>query len=283
MKIKLLIILFIFATIPFFTNGQNVTVKPIKILLVPGHDDQSSGAVYGNIKEADMNLSLANEIYNILKKDKRFEVHITRNWNGYIKEFSEYFTNQKKDILSFKEIAKKIIKEKILNGTFVNKRNISHVSVSPNVSLRLYGINKWANDNEMDLVLHIHFNDYPRKNKWEIGKYKGFSIYVPEKQMVNANESKNIGNKISEELLKKYTISNLKEESAGVVEDQNLIAIGARGTLDKSVNSVLVEYGYIYQKIFRVTKTRHQAYKDMADLTMKGIINYFYPSLFPSP
>jgi len=275
MKIRLLIILFIFIAIPFFANGQTVAVKPIKILLVPGHDDQSPGAIYGNIREADMTLSLASEIYNILKKDKRYEVHITRNWKGYTKEFSDYFSNQKGDILSFKEEAKKIIKEKIINGTFVSKTTVSHVSVSPNVSLHLYGINKWANDHKMDLVLHIHFNDYPRNNKWEIGKYKGYTVYVPDKQLVNAKESKNIGNKIFEQLANKYPVSNLKEESVGVVEDQKLIALGARGTLEKSVNSILVEYGYIYQKIFRVTKTRHQAYKDMASLTINGISAYF--------
>ncbi|MEI8269835.1 MAG: N-acetylmuramoyl-L-alanine amidase [bacterium] len=279
MKIKLVIILFMFFTVPFFVNGQNVAVKPIKILIVPGHDDQSPGAQYGNIRETDMTLSLANEIYSILKKDKRFDVHITRNWQGYTKEFSNYFLNQKESILAFREKAKEITKEKILNGSFVKKTNVSHVSASNNVSLKLYGINKWVDDNQIDLVLHIHFNDYPRKNKWEIGKYKGIAIYVPEKQMVNAEGSKNIANKIFEQLTKKYLVSNLKEESSGVIEDQNLIAIGARGTIISSVRSVLIEYGYIYGKIFRNTTTRHKAYKDMADFTTKGIINYFYPSL----
>ncbi|MGH7249546.1 MAG: N-acetylmuramoyl-L-alanine amidase, partial [Minisyncoccia bacterium] len=55
---------------------------PIKILLVPGHDNQTVGAVYGNLKETDMNLDLATRIFNTLSKDPRFEVHITRDSSG---------------------------------------------------------------------------------------------------------------------------------------------------------------------------------------------------------
>ena len=274
---KLLILLLIFGISPFVASAQIATItQPIRILIVPGHDGQSFGAQYGNIKEADMTLSLADEIYNILKKDKRFEVHITRNWQGYTKEFTDYFTIQKDAILAFKEKAKENTKKEIAKGTLVNDIGVPHVSVSPNVSLRLYGINKWVDENKMDVVLHIHFNDYPRPNKWVIGKYKGIAVYVPDKQMANVKESKSLGEQIYKELVTKYTVSNYEKEKAGVIEDQKLIATGARGTLDSRVRSILIEYGYIYQKIFRNTKTRHQAYKDMTGLTTKGIINYFF-------
>ena len=63
----------------FFSTPNIYAAEPIKILLVPGHDNEVWGAQYGNVKEADMNLRLANELLKILKKDKRFEVHITKD------------------------------------------------------------------------------------------------------------------------------------------------------------------------------------------------------------
>ena len=53
--------------------------------------------------------------YNILKKDKRFEVHITRDKNGYTKEFQDYLNANQGSIVSFKNNAKKIFLQKITN------------------------------------------------------------------------------------------------------------------------------------------------------------------------
>jgi len=257
-------------------NSVKIPNKIIKILLVPGHDNEVWGAQYGNIKEADMNLVLATQIYNLLKKDKRFEVYITRNKAGYTKTFSDYISSNKEDIISFKEDAKKEMKDKISNGNFIQKANVPHVSVSEDTSIKLYGINKWANENKIDAVIHVHFNDYSRPGIWAIGKYKGFSIYVPEAQMANFKGSTLLASNIFNEISKKYNISNYDKESKGIIPEQKLIAMGSFGTLDKNVNSVLIEYGYIYQKIFRNTTTRHAAYKNMASLTTKGIQNYFF-------
>jgi len=71
-------------------------------------------------------------------------------------------------------------------------------------------------------------------------------------------------------------VSTFDKEVPGVVPDQKLIALGANGTLNASIRSVLIEYGYIYEKKFRNTKTRHQAYKDMATGTATGIKKYFF-------
>jgi N-acetylmuramoyl-L-alanine amidase len=256
--------------------AKTTTTQSIKILIVPGHDDEVWGAQYGNIKEADMNLVLGTQIYNNLKKDKRFKVYITRNKYGYTKDFAEYFSKEKENIISFKENAKKETEEKILKGDIVKKTNVAHVSASADMAIKLYGINKWANENKIDLVLHVHFNDYPRSDKWTIGEHKGIAIYVPEKQMVNYGNSKIIAENVFKQLRTKYVASTYEKEKDGVIEDQNLIATGSRGTLDSSVRSILVEYGYIYGKIFRNTTTRHKAYKDMASLTTKGIVNSFY-------
>ena len=261
----------VFLSVPvFFAYAET----PIKILLVPGHDDEIWGAQYGNLKEADMNRVLAWKIYDLLKKDKRFEVYITRDENGYTKEFADYFSLHRDDILAFKESAKKEMQDKITEGDFIEKENVFHNTVSENTSVILYGINKWANENKMDAVVHVHFNDYPRPTKWTAGKYKGFAIYMPDAQLVNSKESGLLGANIHMQLNKKYVPSTYEKELGGLVADQKLIALGSNGTLLSSVRSILIEYGYIYR--FGNSVMRHKAYADMANLTIAGIKNYFF-------
>jgi len=275
MKKLLFILLSVFYFCPFLLQAQGV-IQPIRILIVPGHDKEVWGAEYGNIKEADMTLVLATQIFNLLKKDKRFEVYITRDSNGYTKEFADYFANNKTKIISFKNSAKKEAQIKIDNGTFLNKTGVVHNVVNEETAIELYGINKWANENKIENIISVHFNDYPRPTKWTIGKYKGFAVYMPDKQMANATGSSNLAKSVFSELSKKYTKSTYKQETGGLVSDEKLIALGASGTLNKEVNSILIEYGYIYEKMFRNSTTRHQAYKDMALLTAKGVTNNFF-------
>ena len=274
--LKIIFVGIIFIPISFIRAETTKNEKPIKILIVPGHDDKNWGTEFRGVREADMNLALATQIYDSLKKDKRFDVYINRDSQGYTKEFSDYFSLQKDNIMSFETDAKNKQEEEIKNGTFVKKINVRHASAKPEVVTMLYGVDKWANENKMDAVLHIHFNDYPRDDTTKVGKYKGFTVYVPEKQMVNSKESINFGKSIFKQLSRKYISSTYEKEKGGFVEDQSLIALGSKGTLIDSVRSVLVEYGYIYQKIFNTWPKRKVAYKNMADLTVTGIKNYFF-------
>ena len=274
------VILIVFSA-PFFIYAKTVkkvtqtpTIKPIRILIVPGHDNETWGAQYGNIKEADMNLVLAKQIYAILKKDKRFEVYITRDSLGYTKTFADYFSSHQKDIKDFKENAKKEMKNNIASGVVIKKDGVPHVGVNESVAMNLYGINKWAGGNNIDAVIHVHFNDYPRDTKWEMGKYKGFAVYMPEGQMPNAEKTVPLAQSIFKELHKKYMTSTYEEEKAGLIPDQKLIALGANNTLPVNTRSVLIEYGYIYR--FANSTMRHKSYKSMSELTANGIKNYFF-------
>ncbi len=271
MRKFLFVLFFTFLIFPLSSSA----VTPIKILLVPGHDEEVWGAQYGKTKEADMNLALANELFKILKKDKRFEVHITRDALGYTTEFADYFGAEQAEIALFRTNAKKNFQEKVATGDFVKKTGVPHNTVSQEISNVLYGINKWANENKMDAVIHIHFNDYPRKNAWTKGIYKGFTIYVPEEQLLNSKESILLGKKIFTELHKKYSASTYPKENGGFAKDQDLIALGASDSLIPSVRSVLVEYGYIYR--FGNSNVRAKAYKTMANLTAVGLKSYFFP------
>src|SRR3989344_2735116 len=246
----------------------------VKILLVPGHDNEVWRAQYANLKEAAMNLAMASRIYDILKKDKRFEIHITRDKDGYTKEFADYFANYQVDIVAFREDAKKKTEENVMSGAFIQKENVPHNSVSEDIAIRLYGFNKWANENDIDAMIHIHFNDYPRPYSWMIGKYKGFAIYMPDGQLVNWKGSSQLAANIFTQLKKKYITSTYEKELGGLVSDQKLIALGANGTLLPSVRSVLIEYGYIYR--FGDRTMRYNAYNNMASLTATGIKNYFF-------
>lgn len=270
-KILFLFLIFTFILTPLLFAYAS---DPIKILLVPGHDNEVWGAQYGNLREADMNLRLATDIYNILKKDKRINVFITRNKNDYTKEFADYFSTQRENIILFKENAKKETQDRISNGTFIEENGVQHLNASEDTAVELYGINKWANENKMDAVIHVHFNDYPRKTKWQMGKYKGFAIYLPEDQMINSKESAQLAENIFTQLSKKYITSTYEKELGGLIQDQTLIALGSSGTLNANTKVILVEYGYIYR--FGNKAMRFRAYKNMADLTVRGIKNYFF-------
>ncbi len=272
---KYLLILYIFPLLLFIPIFRANAAVPIKILLVPGHDNEVWGAQYGNVKEADMNLNLATRIYNLLKKDKRFEVHITRKIGGYTKEFADYFAAHREDIKIFRDAAIQKTEKEINSGDFLERNDVPHNAANKNVSIILYGINKWADENKMDAVIHIHFNDYPRPDKWTKGKYKGFAIYRPEGQMVNWQQSGRLAASIFTQLKKKYTTSDYEKEIGGLIPDQKLIALGSNGTLGADVRSVLIEYGYIYR--FPTKKSRFNAYNNMASLTVAGIKNHFFP------
>ncbi len=275
MKHILFILFLVFSLSPVCYAAETAAIK---ILIVPGHDDAVWGAQYGRLKEADMNLKLGTQLFNILKNDKRFEVHITRNDEGYTKEFSDYFASQQDNILAFRRDAKESYQKKVDAGTFVVKDDtIDHNAAPESVAQILYGVNKWADDNKMDAVIHIHFNDHPRKSVWDKGAYKGFAIYVPEDAMANSQESTDLGEKILTQLATRYDPSNYPPEKGGLIPDQSLIALGEHSTLVPSVHSVLVEYGYIYQ--FGRPSIRNKVYKTMANLTAAGIQNYFFTSL----
>ena len=267
--------LFLILIALYLYTPEAFAATPVKILIVPGHDNEVWGAQYKNVKEGAMNLAVGTRLLNILNKDRRFEVYITRDNDGYVDNFASYFQSERQNIISFKENAKKITREKIEGGNFTPKNGVPHNKVDEDTSVILYGINKWANKNKMDAVIHIHFNDYPRKTPSSIGKYTGFAVYTPDSELANWWGSGQLAANIFLKLKEKYAASNYKPEAGGLVPDMSLIAMGSNRTLDKDVRTVLVEYGYIYQKIFRDFKTRHKAYDDMAKLTASGIKNYF--------
>lgn len=247
--------------------------KKIKIVIVPGHKNGTEGALFRNIKESEMNLELSLSLAELLRNEEKFEVITPWDKKGYNPIFSDYFKKEKKSIEEFMNSKKKTTSELMKVGKIKKVEGVIHNNVSSRTALELYGINKWANENDIDIVLHVHFNDYPTRGYSREGKYSGFAIYVPESQYSNAKSSHKLAEPIYNQLAKFYPRSNYLPEQDGIVEDQKLIAIGAHGTLDSA--GLLIEYGYIYEQQFLNEKIRKYILKDLALQTYIGIAKFF--------
>lgn len=256
------------------------TNKNIKVLIVPGHDNEFWGTENEGVKEVDLNRELGVYLYDLLKKEPGFSVAIVSNQDGYTKTFDSFFEKNKDEIKDFMDKSKSSFLKKIEKGEFVFDGLNFHNEAPKDMATRLYGINMWVNENEFDLVIHIHFNDYAGRYKDKKPKYNGFSIYIPDNQFKNHSISKDFAESILKELSKIAPISNLKQEKSGIVEDQELIAIGANDSLERP--SLLVEYGYIYEKQFIHPDVRSTVLKDLAQQTYVGIKNYFGEKVYLS-
>lgn len=250
--------------------------KNFKILIVPGHDNESkSGSQFEGIREKNLNLELASELFELFNADSHFEVFLTRDESGYRNEFSRYFSEDRSQIVSFRDQLLKAMND-FFKKELVEKRiPIEHNFASEEDSVKLYGINRWANEKEIDLVIHVHFNDDPTSSWNQLGQFTGFSIYIPESQLPNGRASKEISKKVFSELAKILSPSDHPQERIGIIEEQELIAIGSNASLNSA--ALLIEYGYIYESQFRNEKMRNYLFPEMAHQTYAGIKKFFEP------
>jgi len=243
-----------------------------KILIVPGHDMQSSGTSFGGLSEADLNLAAAKLLAEEFEQDSNVEARLARNDLGYDPELAWYFVQNRDDILAYRASQQAQMQGHLASGNIASNIVVSHNFAPSEVALKLYGINMWANEEDYDLVLHIHFNDVPRFDRSRPGWPAGFALYVPERQFSNAKGSMAVAQAIQQKLLKLYRVSTLPGESTSPTEDQELIAIGSNNSLDAS--SVLIEYAYIYEPLVQDDLLREQSLKNMARLTYEGVEDF---------
>ena len=252
----------------------------VRVLIVPGHDDEAWGTEFRGIREADMTVAVGEELARRLTSDPLFEPTLVRTRSGYTEEFQTYFQEQRKNVEAFLLEKKQTMRNLVRAGSVHLVEGVIHNSAPNEVALRLHSINKWANEHGIDIVLHIHFNDYPGRPYHRMGRYNGFSLYVPDPQFSNARASRAIATSLFEQFSGFYAESNLPVEDSGIVEDQELIAIGSYNTLDPA--SVLIEYGYIYEQRFLDDAVRERALKELAFQTYRGLNRFFgkYGELF---
>ncbi|MFA5888960.1 MAG: N-acetylmuramoyl-L-alanine amidase [Candidatus Paceibacterota bacterium] len=246
----------------------------LNILVVPGHEPDFGGTEYRDLRERDMNVLLAKYLEEFLKKDDHYSVAVSRDSKSWNPKLLEYFNEHSNRIVDFINKHQDDMSRMVSDGSVVKIDNgIKHNSAQKDAALHLYAVNMWSNENKIDIVVHIHFNDYPRKNMKSVGEYSGFTIYIPEKQYSNSVTTLAIANTIYKRLNKYNAVSDLPKENIGIVEEQNLIAIGAYNTLDAP--SMLIEYGYIYESQLNDRVTQDLILKDMAFQTYLGLQDFF--------
>jgi len=253
--------------------------RPIQLLVVPGHDNDpaSGGTQFAGVTEAELNLELGWQVYQLFQKDSHFNVGLTRSSNGYNDFIASYIQNNRAAIIQFRDASRATNAQLIQSGQILSIFSPAN-AVTDETSIKLYGINKWANENGTDLMLNIHFNDYPERSLGWRGQYSGFVVFIPERQLPNAAVSAPIGTALLNQLKTMFPISDRMRELSGLVEDQQLIALGANRTLNSTVASVVIEYGYIYENAWLNPATRPLALKELAYQTYVGIKKYFEPA-----
>jgi hypothetical protein len=99
---------------------------------------------------------------------------------------------------------------------------------------------------------------------------------VPEKQYFNSQLTQALASKIYGRLERYSPVSDLPGERDGIVEDQDLIAVGSYNSVNAA--SMLIEYGYIYESQFTDDILRDKAEDDLALQTYLGIQDFFDPA-----
>ena len=253
----------------------------VKILIVPGHEPDYGGAeykdpAYGLVLERDLTVELGQDLQGFLQADDHYQAFITRDTQAWSPAFADYFKNDWSGIVTWMNDARRDMAYLISIGSTTKPvEHVYHNNVPDNVAIRLYGITKWANENGIDITVHIHFNDYPGHGSGP-GDHSGFAIYVPEPAYANSTTTGVIAQTVFKRLAKYNPVSDLPGESTGIVEEPDLIAIGANNTADAA--SMLIEYSYIYEPQVVNPAVRHAFLKELAYETYLGLQDFFEPS-----
>ncbi|MDP3962543.1 MAG: N-acetylmuramoyl-L-alanine amidase [bacterium] len=253
---------------------NSVPVKKVRVLIIPGHEPDLGGTEYRDLKERNMNVELARELGNFLKNNGHYDVILARDEKIWSPALMDYFKNNWSEIIEFLKDNREATLRQVKEGETVKYvSKMQHNKAPADVALRLYGINKWETENDIDIAIHVHFNDVPRSSRHQPGKYSGFAIYIPEPQFAHSFTTRAVAENVFKRLEKYNAVSNLPAEDEGLVEGSELIAIGANNTTNSA--SMLIEYGYIYEPQFQNSEVRSKVLKDMAFQTYLGLQDFF--------
>ena len=247
--------------------------RHINVLIVPGHDAEASGTSYRGLVEADLTLATGLTLQKLFAGERFIDAQITRTSSGYVPALTEYFTTNRRAILAYRANQFSLMQKLLGTGEVASNILVDHNYAPDGVSFRLYGINKWANENNIDLLVHIHYNDIPRKNRNKPGPYSGFAIYIPEHQYSNHKGSRALAQAIHRRLVAQEPVSSHPQENVGIIEDQGLIAIGSNNSVDAA--AVLVECSYIYEPQLQTKASRERAEQQCAQSIYQGIEDFF--------
>lgn len=251
--------------------------KPVSMLIVPGHDQAASGTSYRGISEADLTLATGQKLMALFAGEKNIAPLIARQDGWYIPALADFFVKSRATILEYRASQISLMDRLVSLGQVHSDIIVDHNVAPGEVALRLYGINLWANQNGVNFLIHIHYNDIPRANRAVPGPYTGFAIYIPEHQYSNYKGSLALAQAIEKSLeAHGHTVSTHPLEKVGIIEDQGLIATGSHNSVDAA--AVLVECAYIYEPQLQTPALRDAAEQSYAASIYQGIENFFASS-----
>jgi N-acetylmuramoyl-L-alanine amidase len=255
-----------------FQGSTSRNRDPIKVLIMPGHEPDYSGAEFRGRKERDMNVDVARYLIEHLALDGKYAPTLARDKEKWLHNLDTFFKEEEDRIRAFMKAQKELTQGLVEEGNIVFDENVHHGDAPSDVALRLYGINLWASERDYDIVLHLHFNDTATRNLRKRDP-SGVAIYIPDDNYSNHEASRDIAEHILERLSYTSLVSNNRQESEGVIESEKLIALGANNTLDPA--AVLIEYGYIYELRYREPEVRELFLQDHAWQTYLGLKDFF--------
>ncbi|WP_300368918.1 N-acetylmuramoyl-L-alanine amidase [Brachyspira sp.] len=258
--------------------NQIIENKKIKVLIDPGHNAATKGALGYLGYEYYVNLRVARELAKILSEDDRFEYFMSRDGAYYSRPIKEYMTNNYEELLG------------IYNTKVKGEERVGNLTRYQ--TLELYAIRHYAIDNNFDLLLSIHFDYMPyisRRNKTS-----GFHVIVsPYNREFPA--SMQVAYKLSERMQEKYKISPIighdrilpnsvwkfydrEELINNAISLRGLILIGDafenaynKQEIKKDVPSVLIESAFIHELQFGSIK----AIKELANQMYKALVDVY--------
>ncbi|MDQ7055722.1 MAG: N-acetylmuramoyl-L-alanine amidase [Persephonella sp.] len=106
-------------------NSITVSTSTKKIIVIdPGHGGKDPGAIANGLVEKDVNLKIARKLKEILEKDPRFKVYLTRNSDRYIKLYDRTVFAVKKKADLFISIHCNSSPTKTESGTYIYTLNL---------------------------------------------------------------------------------------------------------------------------------------------------------------
>ena len=229
--------------IPAFMVANGIAAEK-KIALIAGHDYRASSGGASGIagKESEINLKIALRLEDYLESQKFAEVFVNRRKLKYDPGLISYIQNKS---------------DKKTGG-----KNISYYRILTETA-------NYLNENKLDIIVNIHMNDVNEKFK-NRRNFEGFCIYYSTDN-ADAKHSKLLAECISSSLKKhKFKISNNSKELGGVLRCSDWVLVGNH-RIKLMEPSILIEYGYVYEKKFRKSETHDY----VAYCTNEGIKEYY--------
>lgn len=256
--------------------------EPVRVFIVPGHHNNSSGASAYGAREADLVANIGERLAAMLTKDSRLAVTLSRDTKGFREPFASFLTSCANAIALFREDIRRDYAELVLSG------KIAHPSYSPPHgtailadALKLYGANLWAYENNVDIIIHLHLNDYAGRKSPQ-GKYSGYAVYYAGPPLPNTIASAKLADSITKRLHVVRPTSDFPSEIGGLIPDAELLALGAHGSVDAA--AVLIEYGYISERVFSRSETRDAMADLVAYETARGVLDFLSSkTIIPPP